>query len=92
VLLGESRRGSGHSATTARATMMPTETSRNLCSAMVYAEADRGMRTIIQSVMPASWYAVFSKTNRDRQQSDENDRKREGKQICPEVIYLERSN
>ena len=31
--LDESRRYSGHSATTTRATIMPTETSKNLCSA-----------------------------------------------------------
>ena len=53
LLLGESRRCSGHSAATARGTMIPTETSMNLCKAMLHGAAERGIRTMMVSVMLA---------------------------------------
>ena len=53
LLLDESRRCSGHNAATARATMMPTETSMNLCKAMLHGAAERGIRTMMVSVMLA---------------------------------------
>ena len=53
VLLGKSRRCSGHTATTARATMIPTETSMNLCKAMLHGAAKRGIRTMMVRVMLA---------------------------------------
>ena len=43
--------------------MIPTETSTNLRSTMVCAGAERGIRTMIASVMLAQRYAVFSKRN-----------------------------
>jgi hypothetical protein len=43
--------------------MIPTETSTNLRSAMVRAEAERGIRTMIARAMLAQRYAVFSKRN-----------------------------
>jgi len=42
--------------------MIPTETSTNLRSAMVWARAERGIRTMIARVMLAQRYAVFCAT------------------------------
>src|SRR5438552_651442 len=44
---------SRHTATTARATMIPTETSMNLCSAIIHGAAEREIKTIIARVMLA---------------------------------------
>jgi hypothetical protein len=63
VRTDEGGRCSGHSAMTARATMIPTETSMNLCKAIAHGAAERGIRTMIVSVMLAQRYAVFSKRN-----------------------------
>src|SRR4029077_18539746 len=43
-------RCSGHTATTARATMIPIETSMNLCNAMLHGGAERGIRTMMVRV------------------------------------------
>ena len=70
--------------------MIPTETSRNRCSPIIHAGAERGIRTMIARIMLAERYAVFSKRNAIAS-SDENNRDCEGDEVRAKEICLERS-
>ena len=71
--------------------MIPTETSRNRCSPIIHAGAERGIRTMIARRNAGVAIRRLLQTKRDREQSDENNRDCEGDEVRAKEICLERS-
>jgi hypothetical protein len=72
--------------------MIPTETSRNLCNAIIHAGAERRIRTMNGEGNAGVTIRSLLQTKCDREQSDENDCNCERDEVCAKKICLERSN